>query len=170
MASTPIVSKKMFDLTLKLYGYSIAEENVRCLPDYSATLQFIANGTLRHVKQNGFYCFGAATKKDDAEVVAGGDDFIESGRRIERLEKAFRELSPAPKNDTNLRILRITALAVEAVWRPHESDPDKDVFVPFYSSVKAIVALERYSGASLLAILQLIAQRKLARTSSVQPF
>lgn len=167
MAATPTVSKKMFVLTLKQYGYAIAESAVRCLPDYLATLRFIADGTLVHAKQKGFYCFGEARKQSNAEVVAGGDDFVESGPRIRRLEEAFRKLAA---KGGELRVLHVSALAVEAVWRHDPSDAANDMFVPYASSVKAIVPLETYSNGSFLAILRPLAERKLLQAGSIQPF
>jgi hypothetical protein len=46
----------------------------------------------------------------------------------------------------------------------------KDVFVPYASSVKAVVPLETYSNGSFMAILRPLAERKLRQAGSIQPF
>ena len=169
MASTPHVSKLMFNATLQLCGYKVSP-NVRCLPDYMATLSQVAGGSLEQARQDGFYCFGEGTNRQGAiEPLAGGDDFIESGPRIERLHKGYKLLA-AQYGNAELRILRISALAIEALWSHQPAAPAKDVFIPYFSSVKAITSLSSFDAPTLLALLQPLAQQKLVRVGVIQPF
>lgn len=167
MATTPSLSKMMLAKTLSQCGYSIDQKVISCLPDFFLTLKLLADGTVENAKQKGFYCFGEAihTGSGKKEMMAGGDDFIESGKRIKKMMTAFKALGAG--ND--LRILRISGLSVEAIWKPHGTDSTKDVFIPYYSSVRAVTPLKSYEEPAFLSLLQPLARKKLVASASIAP-
>jgi hypothetical protein len=155
MEQTTATAKAAFLRSLKRFGKEASAADVVSLPEYFSSMQKLADAGFTAAKQNGHYAF---TLKGDA---VGGDGVsIETGSRIENLRNAYKKVNLGAGRKA--RILRVSALSVEAIWVHEAANPQKDVFIPFYSSVQGIRALETYQRGEFTSLVDALVHFKLA--------